>query len=77
MAVDAAELTGLMNGYTIDAGPPKTISLANASMIAALGIDVPVSGELLKRQLVHLTPPGARQAAVHNACQMTLTFQPL
>jgi hypothetical protein len=62
-AIEAAELAQLMNGYTIESGPPKSISLANASKIAALGIDVTVTGELLKRQLVHLTPP--RRTAGH------------
>ena len=38
-----------MNGYTIDPGPPKSIKFGNTSKIGVLGIDVTVSGELLKR----------------------------
>ena len=45
MAVDAGELTRLMNGYTIDRGPPRSITLAGATKIATLGIDITISGE--------------------------------
>jgi hypothetical protein len=48
-----ADLSPLLNGFTIDKGPPKTITVPNASALADFR-DVTVTGNLLKKQLVHL-----------------------
>jgi hypothetical protein len=49
----AAKLTPLFNGYSIRAGPPRTIIVPKASALAGLQ-DITVSGTLLKRQVVTL-----------------------
>jgi hypothetical protein len=53
--LDAATLAGLANGYSVDPGPPKKISVANASRLAALR-DVTVNGILLHKQFARLDP---------------------
>ena len=51
----AAQLTALVNGYSIRKGPPRAIVVPNASQLAGLQ-DITVSGELLKKQFVTLDP---------------------
>jgi hypothetical protein len=59
-ALDAGDLAGLVNSYSIDPGPPKTIVVSQASRTAVLQ-DVTVTGILLSKQSVHLDlPSGAR-----------------
>jgi uncharacterized protein YdeI (BOF family) len=58
----ADELSPLMNGFTIDKGPPKAITVASASSLADLR-DVTVTGTLLKKQLVRLDPQTGERTA--------------
>jgi hypothetical protein len=51
----AAQLAPLVNMYTINQGPPKTIRVPNASRLAQLQ-DVSVSGILLPKQIIKLDP---------------------
>lgn len=60
----AAELAPLVNGYTIQRGPPKGIVVPNASALAALQ-DVPVGGTLLSKQVIAIDPAsGARTVSL-------------
>src|SRR5256712_13830294 len=60
----AAELAPLVNAYTIGTGPTKTISVPNASALAALQ-DATVPGTLLKKQVIALNPrTGRRQVSL-------------
>jgi hypothetical protein len=47
----AAQLAPLVNAYTLAAGPPRTITVPNASVLAQLQ-DITVSGQLLNKQTV-------------------------
>ncbi len=49
--IPASSLASLVNAYTIDPGPPKSIAVPHASQFAALQ-DVSVSGTLLKKQTI-------------------------
>jgi hypothetical protein len=51
----AAQLSTLVNSYTINLGPPKTIIVPNASKLATLQ-DVSVDGVLLPKQFIRLDP---------------------
>jgi hypothetical protein len=51
----AAQLSTLVNSYTINLGPPKTIIVPNASKLAALQ-EVSVEGVLLPKQFIRLDP---------------------
>jgi hypothetical protein len=53
--LDAAVLGDLVNGYSLDPGTPRKISIPNASKLAALR-DVTVSGILLHKQFAQLDP---------------------
>ena len=53
--LDAAALADLANGYSVDPGPPKRISIPSASKLAALR-DVTVNGTLLHKQFARLDP---------------------
>ena len=56
----ATDLSPLLNAYTIEPGPPRSIIVRGAAQLAALG-EVTVSGRLLKKQVVGLDPAtGAR-----------------
>jgi len=58
--LSAADLSPLLNAYSIQPGPPRSIVVRGATQLAALG-EVTVSGRLLKKQLVALDPAtGAR-----------------
>ncbi len=60
----AAELSKLVNSYSLQTGPPKTIVIPKASQLATLG-EVTITGTLLKKQLVTLNlATGKRTAAV-------------
>src|SRR5712691_4019114 len=60
----ASELAPLVNAYTIGTGPAKTISVPNASALAALQ-DVTVPGTLVKKQVIALNPrTGRRQVSL-------------
>ena len=58
----ASDLAPLVNGFTIGAGPPKTIVVANASQLAELQ-DITVTGKLLKKQIVRLDVQTNRRTA--------------
>ena len=60
--ITAAKLSPLLNGYTISAGPPRTIVVPKASALAGLQ-DITVSGMLLKRQVVTLDEKTNRRTA--------------
>lgn len=47
----AAQLAPLVNAYMLSAGPPRTITVPSASVLAALQ-DITVSGQLLNKQTV-------------------------
>lgn len=49
--ITAAQLAPMLNAYTISAGPPRTITVPNASVIAKMQ-DITVSGQLLNKQRV-------------------------
>lgn len=55
LMVPASSLASLVNAYTIDPGPPKTIIVPKASQLAALQ-DVTVAGTLLKKQTIAFDP---------------------
>lgn len=60
----ATDLAPLVNAYTIGTGPTKTISIPNASALAALQ-DVTVPGTLIKKQVIALNPrTGRRQVSL-------------
>src|SRR3989442_5193707 len=60
----ASELAPLVNAFTIGTGPAKTISVPNASALAALQ-DVTVPGTLIKKQVIALNPrTGRRQVSL-------------
>ncbi len=56
----AAELSPMVNAYTIRAGPPKAIGVPHASYLAGLQ-DVAVSGTLLGKQVIALDPATGRR----------------
>ena len=58
----AAKLSPRLNAYTISAGPPRTIIVPKASILAGLQ-DLTVSGTLLKRQVVTLDEKTNRRTA--------------
>src|SRR5262245_43407288 len=60
-AFTAADLSPLLNGYTIGQGPPKAIMVPTASALAGLR-DVTVTGTLLKKQLVRLDPQTGKRS---------------
>ncbi|HVH14513.1 MAG TPA: hypothetical protein VNA15_02185, partial [Candidatus Angelobacter sp.] len=49
------QLSTLVNSYTINLGPPKTITVPNASKLATLQ-EVSVDGTLLPKQFIRLDP---------------------
>src|SRR2546425_1650470 len=51
----AAQLSTLVNSYTINPGPPKSIIVPNASKLASLE-EVSVSGVLLPKQFIRVDP---------------------
>ena len=51
----AARLAPLLNGYTLNPGPPRTIVVPHASRLAGLQ-EVTVSGTLLKKQFIRINP---------------------
>ncbi len=53
--IPASSLAPLVNAYTIDPGPPKTIVVPRASQLASLR-DVTVGGTLLKKQTIAIDP---------------------
>ena len=55
LSLTAAQLSTLVNSYTINLGGPKTIIVPNASKLAALQ-DVSVDGVLLPKQFIRLDP---------------------
>lgn len=60
----AAKLAPLVNGFSISAGPPRTITVPNASQLAGLQ-DITVTGSLLKKQFVTLdSKTGKRTVAL-------------
>ncbi len=59
----ASRLAPLLNDYTIDPGPPRTIVVSRASELASLQ-DITVSGTLLKKQFVTIDPKTDRRSAV-------------
>jgi hypothetical protein len=60
--LSADQLSPLLNGFTIDKGPPKSITVSNASSLADLR-DVTVTGTLLKKQLIRLDPETGERTA--------------
>lgn len=56
----AAELSPMVNAYTIRAGPPKAIVVPHASYLAGLQ-DVAVSGTLLSKQVIALDSATGRR----------------
>ena len=58
---NAAQLSTLVNSYTISLGPPKTITVPNASKLATLQ-DVSVDGVLLPKQFIRLDPRANKRA---------------
>jgi hypothetical protein len=52
--IPASSLAPLLNGYTIDPGPPKQIVVPKASQLASLQ-DTTVGGTLLKKQVIALS----------------------
>ena len=57
----AAQFSALVNSYTINPGPPKSIIVPNASKLAALQ-EVSVSGVLLPKQFIRLDPRANKRA---------------
>jgi hypothetical protein len=60
--LQATQLAALANGYKISPGPPRSISVPNASQLAGLQ-DITVTGPLLKKQLVTLDPKTNKRTA--------------
>jgi hypothetical protein len=58
--LDAAQLSPLVNSYTVNPGPPKTITVPNASRLAQLQ-EISLSGTLLPKQSVSLDPRSNRR----------------
>ncbi len=58
--IPASSLTSLVNGYSIDPGPPKTIVVPKASQLAQLQ-DVAVGGTLLKKQTIAIDPASGQR----------------
>lgn len=58
--IPASSLAALMNAYTIDPGPPKTIVVPRASQLAALQ-DVSVGGTLLRKQTIAIDPSSGQR----------------
>jgi hypothetical protein len=68
--LDAATLSDLVNGYTVDPGPPRKISIPNASKLAALR-DVTVSGTLLHKQFAQLDPVSNQRTYTQGSYQVS------
>jgi hypothetical protein len=62
----AAQLAPLVNGYRINHGPPRVISVPHASQLAGIR-DITVTGKLLKKQLVALDPKTNKRTAAFPA----------
>src|SRR6266540_3654350 len=58
--LNAAQLSPQVNSYTVNRGPPKTITVPNASKLALLQ-EVSVSGTLLPKQSIALDPKSNRR----------------
>lgn len=52
-SLNASDLSPILNAYSIDPGPPRTIAVPGAARLAGLQ-DITVNGKLLKKQLVRL-----------------------
>lgn len=68
--LDAATLGDLVNGYSVDPGPPKKISIPNASQLATLR-DVTVSGTLLHKQFARLDPASNQRTYTQGTYQVS------
>jgi hypothetical protein len=62
----ATKLAPLLNSYTVSPKTPRSISVPNASQLAALQ-DITVDGTLLKKQLVTLDPTTNKRTAALGA----------
>ncbi len=60
--IPASSLAALVNAYTLDPGPPKTIVVPKASQLASLQ-DMTVGGTLLEKQTIAIDP-GSGQRTV-------------
>lgn len=58
----AAQFAPLVNGYRINPGPPRVISVPHASQLTGIQ-DITVTGTLLKKQLVALDPKTNKRTA--------------
>ena len=63
--LNAAQLSPQVNSYTINPGPPKTITVTSASRLAQLQ-KVSVSGTLLPKQLIAIDPKTNRRTVSHD-----------
>lgn len=64
--IPASDLVSLVNGYTIQDGPPKRIVVPRASQLASLQ-DVIVGGTLLKKQVITLASGTAKRTVALGA----------
>ncbi len=60
VSVPASTLASLVNAYSLQAGPPKTILVPQASVLASYQ-DVVVSGTLLEKQVIAIDPRSGRR----------------
>jgi hypothetical protein len=68
----AAQLSTLVNSYTINPGPPKSIIVPNASKLATLQ-EVSVNGVLLPKQFIRLDPRANKRAIAVDPAGYTIS----
>jgi hypothetical protein len=68
----AAQLSTLVNSYTINPGPPKSIIVPNASQLATLQ-EVSVNGVLLPKQFIRLDPRANKRAIAVDPAGYTIS----
>ncbi len=70
-AITAAQLSTLVNSFSINPGPPKTLTIPNASKLAGIQ-EASVSGTLLPKQFVRLDPKTNRRSVVADPTGYTI-----